>query len=214
MFTGLIRDVGTVRALERTGEGARVRIATGLPADALAHGASVAVDGCCLTVTEAAAGEFSAFASAETLARTTLGARAAGDRVNLEPPMAAGERLGGHFVLGHVDAVGRVSSAREVGEALEVEYAYPDRFAALLVEKGSVAVDGVSLTVNRLSAGVFAVMLIPETRALTALAAKPVGAPVNLEFDVLGKYVLRALEAQKGAGGVTKELLEKAGFIG
>jgi riboflavin synthase len=211
MFTGLIRDVGVVRDFARSGEGARVRIATRLPADALAHGASISVDGCCLTVTGAGADEFSAFASSETLARTTLGTRKAGDRVNLEPPLAAGERLGGHFVLGHVDAVGAVRNTREAGDALEVEFAYPARYAALLVEKGSVAVDGVSLTVNHIAADAFTVMLIPETRAATALGAKPAGAPVNLEFDVLGKYVLRALEAQ-ARPGVTEELLVRAGF--
>jgi riboflavin synthase len=192
MFTGLIEDVGRIAAVERRGEGifARIRPAK-IEARSLAHGESVAVDGCCLTVVEISGEAFGVEISPESLARTTLGGLEEGARVNLERALALGERLGGHMVLGHVDAVGSIESRTRRGDFVEVWFRVPALVERWLVEKGSVAVDGISLTVNRLEEGRFSVMLIPETLASTTLGEKAEGAAVNLEGDVIGKYVER-----------------------
>lgn len=192
MFTGLIQDVGRVVGLRPGGEGlfARIRPTAFDPAS-LAQGESVAVDGCCLTVVEREGGSFGVAISPETLAKTTLGALEEGAPVNLERALAVGDRLGGHMVLGHVDGVGKMLSRAPRGDFVEVWFEVPAPMERWLVEKGSVAVDGVSLTVNALRPGGFSVMLIPETLARTSLGAKEAGARVNLEGDVIGKYVER-----------------------
>lgn len=198
MFTGLVEDLGTVAAVEARVEGARVTISTRFEAADLAHGASIAVDGACLTVIDAAPGRFSADVSVETLRRTTLGARKAGDRVNLERPLALGDRLGGHLVLGHVDGVGQILERAKAGDAERVVVRVPRDLARLVVEKGSICLDGISLTVNELpAADEVALMLIPETLRATTWGQKRAGEPVNVEADILGKHVARLLQFPK-----------------
>ena len=202
MFTGLVEDLGTIAAIERKPDGARVTVATRFEAGDLEHGASIAVDGACLTVIDARPGRFSADVSAETLLRTTLGARKAGDRVNLERPMALGDRLGGHLVLGHVDGVGRIVERRKVGDAEVVVVEVPMSLAPLVVEKGSICLDGISLTVNDLPApDRVALMLIPETLRATTWGGKQVGEAVNVEADILGKHVARLLQFKEKPHG-------------
>jgi riboflavin synthase len=210
MFTGLIQDVGVV--LEAAGSvPLRLRIQTALPAGQFAVGESIAVDGVCLTVVERSRTTFAVDAAGETLARTTLGGLSRGRRVNLERALAVGDRLGGHMVLGHVDGTGKVTGARSAGGGHWMEIEAPAASVPFLLEKGSIAVDGVSLTVNRVSGHRFHVLLIPETLTRTTLGERPVGAAVNLEVDVIGKYVARLLGAAKGLG-VDLGLLERAGF--
>ncbi len=181
-----------------------------------ALGESIALNGVCLTVVETAEGFFSVEAGAETLARTTVGRWAVGERVHLERALALGDRLGGHLVLGHVDGVGRVkeSRAEQGGWLLEIEA--PPEVEPFLLPKGSVAVDGVSLTVNRVEGDRFSLFLIPETLKRTTLPQLKVGAEVNLEADILGKYVARLLgRAHELPGvkpGITIEALQAAGF--
>jgi len=196
VFTGLIEDLGTVAAVEPVPEGVRLSVQTKF--DDLTRGDSVAVDGVCLTVVGLRGGKVTADVSAETLKRTTLGKLAKGDRVNLERPMALGDRLGGHLVLGHVDGVGEIVKREEVGEGTRVELRIPQDLAPLVVEKGSIALDGISLTVNELiDPDRIALFIIPETLRATTFGEKPVGARVNVETDILGKHVARLL---KGAG--------------
>jgi riboflavin synthase len=201
VFTGLVEDVGTIAALSPiAGGGARLTVETHLPASDRSHGASVAVDGACLTVVAAEAQTFSSDVSVETLRRTTLGDRRRGDRVNLERPLALGERLGGHLVLGHVDGVGRVRSREQAGESVRFVVELPRDLLPLVVEKGSIALDGISLTVNELVGdGAIALMIIPETLRATTWGARKPGDRVNVEADILGKHVARLLQAQGGS---------------
>jgi len=200
MFTGLIADLGTVLSLAREGDGARLRIGTHLASE-LDAGASVAVNGVCLTATHVDGDSFAADAMSETLRRTSLGTLHEGARVNLELPLRAGDRLGGHVVQGHVDAAGTVRALREEGLSRVLTIEAPAEVAKHLVEKGSVALDGVSLTVSALSDDGFEVSLIPETLARTNLRSLEPGDAVNIETDILAKHVARlvelgALEAQ------------------
>jgi riboflavin synthase len=201
MFTGIIESTGTVEALEN---GTRLSVTTALEVEALPLGASIAVDGVCLTVVERGPGRFAADLGPETLARTTLGSLRAGDRVHLERPLRMGDALGGHLVAGHVDAVGAIVDRRPVGDALELDISAPPEVAATLVPKGSVTVDGASLTVNAVSdegaAGTrFSVTLIPHTLSVTKLGDKPSGAAVNLEGDLLAKHIDRLVSARLAA---------------
>ncbi|HEY3452219.1 MAG TPA: riboflavin synthase [Myxococcales bacterium] len=213
MFTGLVQDLGTVASLAR-GPMTRVAVSTALPAHEFALGESIALDGACLTVVSRTQGRFEVEASPETLRRTTLGSWAPGTRVNLERALQLSDRLGGHLVLGHVDAVSRVLSRRTEGGSQVLEFALERALAPFLIEKGSIAVDGVSLTVNSVGEDRFAVQLIPETQRRTTLSDKGVGAPVNLETDVLGKYVARLLgkAAPAGAAGIDEGFLKRCGF--
>ena len=190
MFTGLIGDLGTVSAFERSPRGATVRIRTRL-ADELNDGDSIAVNGVCLTATELAPGEFAAQLMAETLARSSLASLAAGARVNLELPLRPSDRLGGHFVQGHVDGTGTVTLLHEEGFARALTIETDARLARYLVEKGSVAVDGVSLTVSAVGEHEFSVSLIPETREATTLGEAAPGRRVNVEVDILAKHLER-----------------------
>ncbi len=196
MFTGLIEDLGSVTALERSDEGATLRIGTRL-ADELKQGDSVAVNGVCLTATDVGDEEFAAQAMTETLRRSALGALAPGAQVNLELALRADGRLGGHVVQGHVDGTGVVSEIREEGIARVSRIDADPEVARYLVEKGSVAVNGVSLTVSALSEEGFEVSLIPETLERTNLGKVAVGDRVNLEADVLAKHVERLMEASR-----------------
>ena len=190
MFTGLIADLGTVEDVERTSDGARLRVRGGLARD-LREGDSVAVNGVCLTATAVNGGAFSADVMAETLRRSSLGDVGAGDAVNLELPLRPSDRLGGHVVQGHVDGVGTVREVRDEGFARLLRLDAPADLLRYVVEKGSIAVDGISLTVAELHDDGFTVSLIPETLERTNLGGVQAGAKVNLEADLLAKYVER-----------------------
>ena len=188
MFTGIINHSGAVETYDAFPFGAKIRIST-TDAEPLVAGESVAVNGVCLTVFPERSGSFAADISGETLARTTLGWLKEGSRVNLERAMTVGQRLGGHIVQGHVDAVGNLVSVQQEGEFAVHRWSYPAEFAQLIVSKGSIAVDGVSLTVVEPDATSFGAALIPETLRRTTLGTARVGDGVNLEFDIIGKYV-------------------------
>ncbi|MGD3107112.1 riboflavin synthase [Streptomyces sp. YGL11-2] len=193
MFTGIVEELGEVAAIEDLGDAARFRLRGPLVTEGAKHGDSIAVNGVCLTVVDTAGGEFTADVMAETLKRSSLGALTTGSRVNLERPMALGGRLGGHLVQGHVDGTGTIVE-RTPGEHWElVRISLPGQLARYVVEKGSITVDGVSLTVVEAADDSFTISLIPTTLALTTLGIKQSGDPVNLEVDVLAKYVERLL---------------------
>ncbi|ANZ19877.1 riboflavin synthase [Streptomyces noursei] len=193
MFTGIVEELGEVVAVENLGDAARFRLRGPVVTEGAKHGDSIAVNGVCLTVVDTADGEFTADVMAETLHRSSLGALTTGSRVNLERPMALGGRLGGHLVQGHVDGTGTLVE-RTPGEHWElVKVALPTQLARYVVEKGSITVDGVSLTVVDAADDYFTISLIPTTLALTTLGIKQPGDPVNLEVDVLAKYVERLL---------------------
>ncbi|MFD5415041.1 riboflavin synthase [Streptomyces nojiriensis] len=195
MFTGIVEELGEVTAVEQLEEASRFRLRGPLVTEGAKHGDSIAVNGVCLTVVETADGEFTADVMQETLNRSSLGALTKGSRVNLERPMALGGRLGGHLVQGHVDGTGEIIS-RTPSEHWEiVKVALPGNLSRYVVEKGSITVDGVSLTVVEAAADWFTISLIPTTLALTTLGIKQSGDPVNLEVDVLAKYVERLLAA-------------------
>jgi riboflavin synthase len=188
MFTGLVADKGTVTAVDATAGGVRLAVRTAL-APEIGEGDSVAVNGVCLTATAIADGGFSADVMHETLRRSSLGEVAEGAPVNIELPLRASDRLGGHVVQGHVDGLGTIRAIREDGFSRIVEIGAPPETLRYVVEKGSIAVDGISLTVASVTDDAFAVALIPETLERTNLGAAAPGQPVNLEVDVLAKYV-------------------------
>jgi riboflavin synthase len=194
MFTGLIADLGSVKSIESDPNGATLEISTAL-ADELAEGDSVAVNGVCLTATAIDDGAFRAQAMQETLRRSSLQQLRPGSRVNLELALRADGRLGGHIVQGHVDGTGTIAGLREEGFSRVLEIDVDDELARYLVEKGSVALDGVSLTVSELRDGGFSVSLIPETLLRTNLGEAGVGDRVNLEVDILAKHIERLMEA-------------------
>jgi riboflavin synthase len=200
VFTGLIADLGTLTALERGGGGAALTVTTHL-AGQLDAGDSVAVNGVCLTATEVGPSSFKAEIMSETLERSSLGELEPGAEVNLELPLRAGDRLGGHVVQGHIDGTGILTATSEEGFARVLEIETDPRLARYLVEKGSVALDGVSLTISALHEGGFAVSLIPETLARTNLGAIQDGARLNIEVDILAKHVERLMEARTWASG-------------
>jgi riboflavin synthase len=194
MFTGIVEELGRVRAIHRREGGARVEIdATTVVADA-SVGDSIAVNGCCVTVVELGDGWWAADAVIETLERTTLGALEPGERVNLERPLRLADRVGGHLVQGHVDAVGRVAGRTPLADgSTRFTFSAPAELLRYVVEKGSVAVDGISLTVAALDSGTFDVAVIPHTLDVTTLGHKDTGAFVNIEVDLMAKYVERLL---------------------
>ncbi|WP_424214832.1 riboflavin synthase [Streptomyces sp. BI20] len=195
MFTGIVEELGEVTAVEQLADAARFRLRGPVVTQDAKHGDSIAVNGVCLTVVETGNDEFTADVMHETLRRSSLGDLAPGSRVNLERPMALGGRLGGHLVQGHVDGTGEILS-RTPSEHWElVRVGLPAHLARYVVEKGSITVDGVSLTVVEAAADSFTISLIPTTLALTTLGIKQPGDPVNLEVDVLAKYVERLLAA-------------------
>ncbi|MFF1699106.1 riboflavin synthase [Streptomyces sp. NPDC058257] len=193
MFTGIVEELGEITAVENLDDASRFRVRGPVVTDGAKHGDSIAVNGVCLTVVEHEGAEFTADVMAETLNRSSLGALAAGSRVNLERPTAVGDRLGGHIVQGHVDSVGTVVD-REPSENWEiVKISLPADLSRYVVEKGSITVDGVSLTVVDAGDDYFTISLIPTTLALTTLGIKQPGDPVNLEVDIIAKYVERML---------------------
>jgi riboflavin synthase len=194
MFTGIVEELGTVRDFERRRDTARLTVAATLARDGSELGASVAVNGVCLTVVDRPAEGLAFELGPETLERTALGHLVAGARVNLERPLRFGGALGGHLVLGHVDGVGTVERVERVESTARVRIALPDRtLAPLLIPQGSIAVDGVSLTIAALAVTTFEVMLIPHTLAMTTFGGLKGGEAVNLEADVIGKYLQRSL---------------------
>jgi riboflavin synthase len=214
MFTGLIQDVGTVERIASGGM-TDVWIRTSLGAQGFALGESIAVEGACLTVVERGGDSFRVQMAPETLRRTTLGELRPGSRVNLERALALGDRLGGHLVSGHVDAVSEVLETRSEGGSWVMAFRLPAELAPYFIGKGSVAIDGISLTVNEVREERFLVQLIPETQARTTLQAKGVGARVNLEADMIGKYVARLFSLRQGPmSGLTEAALKAAGFGG
>jgi riboflavin synthase len=215
MFTGIVRWVGIVEALPLTAEGGKLRVTA--PADLAAklHVAdSIAVNGCCLTVVRMDGGTFAMDLSGETLRRTSFGEMKPGTRVNLEKPMAAGDEFGGHFVQGHVDGVGRVTSLKPEGENWWLSVRVPDGVAQYVAMKGSIALDGVSLTVAGWHDGVVDIAVIPYTYDVTNFKGMTVGDAVNVEADMLAKHVERLLEAKRQAAPsrLTVEALKEQGF--
>ncbi|MEV5203809.1 riboflavin synthase [Streptomyces sp. NPDC053720] len=193
MFTGIVEELGEVTAVEKLADASRFRLRGRVVTEGAKHGDSIAVNGVCLTVVELGDGEFTADVMAETLDRSSLGALDTGSRVNLERPMAVGGRLGGHIVQGHVDGTGHIVE-RRISENWEiVKVSLPAHLSRYVVEKGSITVDGVSLTVVDAGTDYFTISLIPTTLALTTLGLKEPGDPVNLEVDIIAKYVERLL---------------------
>lgn len=213
MFTGLVQDVGTIRRLERRGREARIVVETALDPASIAIGDSVAVDGACLTSVATGGGAFEAMLSEETLKRTAFSERKPGDRVNLEPALRLGDRLGGHLVQGHVDGVGRLVRRDRVGEGWDLAWELPEECLDTVVEKGSIALDGVSLTVARLEGRRVTVAVVAHTASATNLLDRAIGAPVHVETDLVGKYVRRLLDRRSGGGGLDLRTLEDAGFL-
>ena len=214
MFTGIIEHTGTIEALKRAGEGGRVTIHAPSVAPHLAIANSIAVNGCCLTVVARDMERFSADLSGETLRRTSFSELKPGVRVNLEQPLTAGKEFGGHFVLGHVDSTGRVAHLTPEGEDWWYGVEVPKEFARYIVPKGSITLDGISLTVARWDGRVADIAVIPYTYANTNIRDLQPGDPVNLEGDVLGKYVERYLEARNAAAPstITLDQLTRQGF--
>ena len=195
MFTGIISDIGTVGSISALAAGVRIRIGTHYDADSLALGASISCSGACLTVIEAgrdgASGYFDVEASSETLARTTLGEWAAGTELNLERALRAGDELGGHIVTGHVDGVARVLARADEGDMARFEFEAPPALGRYIAEKGSIALDGTSLTVNGVDGSQFSVMLIPHSLDVTTWGSRQAGDRVNLEVDLFARYLDR-----------------------
>jgi riboflavin synthase len=197
MFTGIVEELGRVRAITPNEGGARIEIAAAAVLTDAEIGASIAVNGCCLTVVALGEGCWAADAVIETLARTNLGDLQTGDPVNLERPLRLADRLGGHLVQGHVDATGTIRAREPQADgSMLITFDAPADVTRYVVHKGSITVDGISLTVAAVVAGGFAVAVIPHTQAVTTLGAKPVGARVNLEVDMVAKYVERLLQEE------------------
>ena len=211
MFTGIIENKGELASLERKGRTAKVTVKSGLPLSEIELGESIAVNGACLTGEEVGSGTIRFHALAETLSRTNLGGLRSGDSVNLERAMKLGGRLGGHIVTGHVDFCAKVLSAGRNGDDYELRIAFPPEQRDYLVPKGSVAVNGVSLTIASLADDSFTVCLIPVTRDATNLNSLSAGSLVNIETDILGKYVVGAMR-HGTSQGITMETLINAGF--
>jgi riboflavin synthase len=218
VFTGIIVELGEVVSVSRKPSGASLTLSTPALAEDSALGDSIAVNGVCLTVVNRRGSILTFDLSDETLRSTNLGQLIPGDRTNLEPSLRADGKLGGHFVTGHVDAVGRIRSKNLVGDTYEIIVEAPEKVTGLLVEKGSIALDGISLTVVNVSNDSFSVVIIPHTARLTTIGFKNSGATVNLEADIIGKYVARFLD-QKAASGKTggdkslMKALTESGYI-
>lgn len=214
MFTGLIEDLGTLMELRRGHDATSLTVATALPMAELRLGESIAVNGVCLTVTSFGGGRFTADVSPETLKRTTLSSLERSARVNLERALRLSDRLGGHLVTGHVDGQAHLFEKVRQGNAWRCGFQCEPAMARQLVTKGSVAIDGISLTVNDVREDRFTVMIIPHTLEQTTLAERNVGDQVNVETDLIGKYVARLLDtANRQSPGVTLDLLAKSGFL-
>jgi len=209
MFTGIVEGLGKVRRLTMKGADAVLDIDAGISLEDVSLGDSIAVNGACLTVTSLQQNNFQADVSAETLSRTTLKLLQAGHKVNLEKSLRVGGFVGGHFVLGHVDATARILSRMQKSGSLIIAVEMNDTISRYIVEKGSVAIDGISLTVNKLEKSRFYVNIIPHTAVNTTLVTRKEGEWVNIETDILGRYVENLLQSNKG---IDKDFLVKYGF--
>lgn len=207
MFTGIIQEIGAISRVN----GAEVTILAEDVLEGVSEGDSIAVDGACLTVVVFDDKSFTVQVSPETFSRTTLGKRSAGDAVNLERAMAVGDRFDGHFVQGHVDGVGRVKAVERLGDFQVWTFQAPDEVARYLAPKGSVTIDGISLTVVNPDGDEFGVAIIPATLQKTTLHSKQPGDPVNMEADVIGKHVFHYLN-RSASNGVSMEVLKRHGF--
>ncbi len=217
MFTGIVEETGTIRTIRRGAASSVLSIAGEVILSDLRIGDSVAVNGVCLTATSVDSGGFTADVMHETLRRSSLGALAAGSRVNLERAMAANGRFGGHIVSGHIDGTGTVRAIRRDDNAVWYTVAAPGSLLRYVVEKGSITIDGISLTVAAVTEGDFSVSVIPHTAAVTTLSERRIGDAVNLETDIIGKYVEKLLRSEPEpdrpqGGGLTMEFLAQNGF--
>jgi len=214
MFTGLIEEMGKVAALSPEGGGAALEISAPLTSKEAAIGDSIAINGTCLTVTQKNSDNLKFHASSETLSATTMGKLKPGQRVNLEAALRPSDRMGGHFVSGHVDAVGRIRSITPEGQAVRYEIECPEEVLKYLVDKGSVAVDGISLTVVKVLYDAFTMVIIPHTSEVTTIGELKAGHKVNLEADIIGKYVYRFVNKEAPTDQGLMETLSKHGFTG
>jgi riboflavin synthase len=211
MFTGLIEDVGTITGITTRGNYRILTISSRLADEQLRVGDSVDCDGACLTVVEVNPGSLVVEASQETAARTILGTYRRGSRLNLERALQAGARLGGHFVLGHVDCTGAVDTIRSIGESLEITVAFDRKYDPLVIEKGSIAINGISLTINAEKPGRLTVNIIPHSVTQTTVAEFKPGQKVNLEFDLIGKYILK-IHSSRESNTLTSDILRESGW--
>ena len=212
MFTGIVEEIGTLRRVTAGADSVVLDLDAVTVTEDAAVGDSILSDGVCLTVTSLRSGGFTADAMPETVRRTTLSEHRAGDRLNLERAMTLRSRLGGHLVSGHIDGVGTVTSVKPEDNALVVEFEAPEAVSRVTVDQGSIAVDGVSLTVVGVTGSRVRVSLIPHTAAVTTLARLKPGSRVNLEADLIAKYVYAFVSGHKPGGGLTWEKLAEAGF--
>lgn len=213
MFTGIIEEIGRIQSLTPSGASVRLFVNCSEILPGMRIGDSIAVDGVCLTAESVEKNGFSAFASPETLKKTSLGERLGGDGVNLERALSMGSRLGGHMVSGHVDTTGHFKSARTVDNAYEVRIAAPREILQQSIPKGSITVDGISLTIVDLTDDDFSLWIIPETWKKTTLSQRKAGQKVNLESDLIGKYIYRFMETRAGSrDAAIEDLLKKGGW--
>jgi riboflavin synthase len=215
MFTGIIEEIGTIKQIRRDAQSALLVISASWTLEDSKVGDSIAVDGACLTITRLTNDSFSADVSAETLRRTTLGMRKTGDGVNLERPLRLSDRLGGCVALGHVDEVGTISGWQDEGDSSLMRISVSPNAMRYIVYKGSICVDGVSLTIAKLFEDGFEVALIPHTKQVTTLGRKRVGAQVNIEVDLLGRYVERLLtfHSSRDATSINLDFLREHGYL-
>jgi riboflavin synthase len=219
MFTGIIESLGTIKETRQTGHSLRLIFDAGFDLAGSKVGDSICVNGACLTAVEISGSSFQADVSPETLARTTFGKARVKERVNLERALRLSDRLDGHLVTGHIDGAGVIRQRKTVGNAVIITIAVPGELARYMIEKGSVAVDGISLTINRCDREDFEVSIIPHTAALTTIGFKNVGAAVNIETDLIGKYVERFVNKRSGGdqkdatGKIDMSLLARSGFL-
>ena len=221
MFTGIIEGLGTLEAIKDGGQGKQFALAADFDLDGTRIGDSIAVNGACLTVVRLQGRRFEVDVSPETVNRTTFGKARIGERLNLERALRLGDRLDGHMVSGHVDGMGRLEKRESLANAIIVTFSVPSLLSRYMIKKGSVAVDGVSLTINDCATGSFQVSIIPHTAKMTTIGFKPVGVEVNIETDLIGKYVERFTiggeqPEEKGGGrtnGIDMRLLAESGFL-
>lgn len=213
MFTGLIEEIGVIRKRAPSTGGLRLEVEAHKVTDDLKVGDSVSVNGVCQTIEKVSESHFSFFSIPETIARTNLGSLSLGDRVNLERPVKLGESLGGHLVSGHIDCVGRIVKRKEMEAHTLLEVSYPTEFDRYVVPKGSMALEGISLTVLETGSGRFSVAIIPHTLKNTNLGGKKTGDEVNLEFDQIAKYIEKQSQADSGRAKLTRDSLEQAGWL-
>ena len=213
MFTGLIEDIGRITAFDRRGAAAVLTLTTTLPVSGIAIGDSVAVNGACLTVTAKSGTALTFDVSPETIAGTTISRLRSGSGVNLERALRLGERMGGHIVTGHIDCIGKLARTSETDRNRILEFTLPAENARYVITKGSVAINGISLTVNSVTSDGFSVNIIPLTQVTTTLSGLKAGDEVNIETDIIGKYVERLTQPWKTGNGLAMKTLAENGFI-